>query len=341
VKILILKPSSLGDVIQALPVLRHLRLAYPDAEIHWWIAKGLAPLLEDDPDLDGLVPFSRAGWFRPAATGNMLGQITRLRAMEFDWVVDLQGLFRSGLFAWLTQGKCTIGLENPKEGAPAFHDISVPRPGPSSHAVDWYLAVLDRMGVPRSPEFLWLPERPGVGNRLKELWNLDGEPLVTLCPGARWRNKRWPAEHFQELVLNLSRRFGDCRFALIGGGEDQELGDQISAVCPTRCIDLTGHTSLPEMIEWIRLSSLLITNDTGPMHAGAALGTPMISLFGPTNPNHTGPYGQRGSVLQTPSLSCVPCMKPYCLRDPWMDCLKQLTPGMVAEVAVSHLAGVA
>ncbi|MDA7915778.1 glycosyltransferase family 9 protein [Verrucomicrobia bacterium] len=336
-KILILKPSSLGDVIQALPVLRHLRRAYPDAEIRWWIAEGLAPLLEGDPDLDGVIPFARGSWFRPRETGKMLGQIAGLRGQHYDWVIDLQGLFRSGLFAWLSKGSHVIGLENLKEGAPAFFDQSVPRPSSEAHAVDWYLSVLDVMGVPREGEIDWLPERHDISDPIKRAWNLSEGPLISLVPGARWKNKRWPVSYFQELVLSLAQSHPDCRFAILGGAGDHEMGDQIAAISPTRCIDLTGKTDLLQLIEWVRYSSLLVTNDTGPMHVGAALNTPMVSIFGPTKPSHTGPYGMVDSVLQEKLLPCVPCMKSSCREKVWQDCLVRVTPAMTLAAVAREL----
>ena len=115
---------------------------------------------------------------------------------------------------------------------------------------------------------------------------------LLLQPGARWENKRWPAEHFAELVRLLAKKFPDARFAILGSGEDQPLGEAIARAAPERCLNLCGATSLPEMIEWIRLGDLMITNDTGPMHVAAALGKPLVALFGPTEPRRTGPYGQ-------------------------------------------------
>ena len=106
----------------------------------------------------------------------------------------------------------------------------------------------------------------------------------------------------------LARKFPDAHFAILGSGEDKPLGEIISRAAPERCLNLCGATSLPEMIEWIRLGDLMITNDTGPMHAAAALGKPLVALFGPTEPRRTGPYGQLENVLRL-DLPCSPCMK--------------------------------
>ena len=126
-KILILKPSSLGDVIQALPVLRLVEAAFPPAEIFWWIDSALAPLLEGDPDLAGIVRFERKRWGKPQHWPEMFRSIRWLRAQNFDLVIDLQCLLRSGTFAWLANGKMLVGLDEVREGARGFYDLAVPR----------------------------------------------------------------------------------------------------------------------------------------------------------------------------------------------------------------------
>jgi ADP-heptose:LPS heptosyltransferase len=166
-KILILKPSSLGDVIQALPVLRLLKRHLPAAEIFWWIDSNLAPLLEGDPDLAGVVRFERRRWAAPRHWPEMLRSIRWMREQNFDWVIDLQCLARSGAFAWLANGKFLIGLDEVREGARGFYDVAVRRASFHTHAVDWYLAVLPRLGVPVHKNFQWLPERPAVAAEVK------------------------------------------------------------------------------------------------------------------------------------------------------------------------------
>jgi heptosyltransferase I len=336
-KILILKPSSLGDVIQALPVLRLLKLHFPESEIFWWLDSALAPLLEGDPDLAGVIRFERKRWGKPQHWPEMFLSIRSLRAEKFDLVIDLQCLLRSAVFAWLTRGKFLIGLDEIREGARGFYDIAVPRKTFHTHAVDWYLATLPPLGVPVHKNFHWLPARPEIAAAVQSKWKTDGAKWIVLQPGARWKNKRWPVNYFAELVVRLSEKFPATRFAVLGSNEDRPLGEIISRAAPEKILNLCGETSLPEMIEWIRLCDLMITNDTGPMHAAAALGKPLIALFGPTEPRRTGPYGQLENVLRL-DLPCSPCLKSYCTWKIPNECLNAISPAAAFARAEKLLA---
>jgi heptosyltransferase I len=337
VKILILKPSSLGDVVQALPVLRLIKRHLPASEIYWWIDSNLAPLLEGDPDLAGVVRFERRRWAVPRYWGEIWHSVRWLRQQAFDWVIDLQCLMRSGVFAWLANGKLSLGLDEPREGARGFYDHIVRRPSRLTHAVDWYLSVLPVLGVPVHADFQWLPQRPALAASVRRQWPVDGARWIVLQPGTRWPSKRWPVEAFAELVPLLASSNPGLRFAILGGVEDRSLGGIIARADPVRCLDLTGRLSLPEMVEWIRLSELMISNDTGPMHVAAALGTRVIALFGPTEPRRTGPYGQLDHVLQL-NLPCVPCLKRRCAYVKPFECLRAIPPAVVFEAVQRRLA---
>jgi len=206
----------------------------------------------------------------------------------------------------------------------------VPRAPAQMHAVDSYLRILALLGVPADGTFEWLPPRPEVAAAVRSHWPVNGKRWVVVQPGARWPNKRWPVEKFVQVVQQFPSEDGSVRFAILGGPEDVDPGRTIAAKAPERCLDLTGKLSLPEMVEWIRLSALMLTNDTGPMHVAAALNKPVVALFGPTNPHRTGPYRQLASTLQL-SLPCVPCLKPRCTWSEPLACLQALRPELVIE----------
>jgi lipopolysaccharide heptosyltransferase II len=341
-KILILKPSSLGDVIHALPVLRLLRSHWPESQIYWWLDINLVPLLEKDPDLAGIFAFQRKRWAAPHRWPEILSSIAAMRQHRFDLAIDLQGLARSGMFAWLAGAGLTVGLDNlregSREGARAFYDVVPPRAQPQTHAVDRYLAVLPLLKVPVHWNFEWLPSRPAGLESLRQKWAPEraGARWIVLLPGGRWDNKRWPAQYFIELAKRL-REIPALRLVVLGSKDERSLGEQIAAAVPEFCMNLAGETSLDEMIEWIRLSRLVITNDTGPMHVAAAVGRPVVAIFGPTDPYNTGPYGQIRNVIQATSLPCVPCLKSRCAYWDKMACLHAISPAAVFEKAQEAL----
>lgn len=323
-------------MVQALPVLRLLKKHLPGADIYWWIETGLAPLLEGDPDLAGVIHFDRRRWAKPEHWLELWQHIRWLRVQRFDWVIDLQCLLRSATIAWLADGKFLAGLDEVREGASGFYDLAVPRASYHTHAVDWYLSVLPRLGVPTHWNFDWLPERPNVAAAVRRKWNPPtAARWIALQPGARWLNKRWPANHFAELIKLLSVQHSEARFAVFGGKDDVEMAETIIAVAPDQCVNLVGKTTLPEMVEWLRLCELLVTNDTGPMHVAAALQKPVVGIFGPTEASRTGPYGQLERVLRHP-LPCAPCMKSRCHNAKPMECLHAISPAAVFQ-SVSHV----
>ncbi len=323
-------------MVQALPLLRLLKQHYRDAEVHWWLAEELGPLLQDDPDLAAIIPFERKRWRSPAYWPRGLAQIKAMRDARYDWVIDLQGLARSATFAWLADSAFTIGLELEREGAHLAYDLAVPRPKNKPHAVEWYLAVARALEIPVHDAFEWLPARLAAVAQVEAKWPRDGFRWLGINSGARWDNKRWPAEHFAALVRQLANSDANFHFALLGGSGDWQLTETIRRAAPDRCVNFAGRTTLPELIELLRRCELLVTNDTGPMHLAAALRKPVVSLFGPTSPAQTGPYGQEQFALRHP-LPCAPCMKSRCHWAEPMACLTAITPSRAADEVLRRL----
>ena len=324
-KVLILKPSSLGDIIHAIPVLRLIKIQRPDWEVHWWIAKHFAPVLEMDSDISALHYFDRQAWGSFRGIRLSLNRIRRMQRERFDVVIDLQGLARSALHGWALQGGYMLGLDQKREGASLFYDEAIERPNQKTHAVDWCRSMLPKLGLQSEGSFEWLPERTWISKKLSEMGFDPGRRWIALCPGARWRSKQWSLESFTTLVNKFNSK--NIRFAVIGGMEDRVMGKHLGEL--DRVIDLTGRTTLCEMVEWLRVCSVVVTNDTGPMHVAAALNTPVVALFGPTDPRLTGPYGVKAKIFHHRELPCVPCFRRSCTHSHDRECLMSITPDEV------------
>jgi len=320
-----------------------LKKHWPQSEIYWWIEAGLAGLLEEDLDLAGLILFHRKGWDGIPWWRAMWTSIREAREKRFDLVLDLQGLSRSAIFGWLVNGGTFIGLDNlregNREGAQIFYDRIAPRSPPGTPAPERYAAILQPLGLSVDWNFEWFPARTKIAETVRQRVEKRAGPWIMLLPGARWETKRWPAEFFAQTVRKLSETHRDLNFAILGAASDKPIAEVICAAKPESCLDLTGGTSLTEMIEWLRFASLVISNDTGPLHVAAALRRPLIAIYGPSDPTYTGPYGQAGAVLQATHLECVPCMERTCAFHERLACLRSITPAQVYGRSSAILAG--
>jgi lipopolysaccharide heptosyltransferase II len=332
--ILIIKPSSLGDIVHAVPTVAALRRRFPSARITWLVKREWAAVLEGNPHLDEVLALdlSLKGW--PAAW-------RAVRAGRFDTVVDLQGLLRSALLGWISGAPVRIGFANGREGSPWFYTKRVPVPSPSMHAVDRYLLTAKYLGADPGevkPSEFSLPHDTQAEARVEVLLAAAGiqagATLVAMNPSARWETKRWPLGSFAAVGDRLQHD-GAARVVLIGGRDERHVGKQVLRAMRTAPIDLMGQTTLKELIAFLRRARLLITNDSGPMHLAAAVGTPVIALFGPTDPARTGPYGAGHTVLRS-GVPCSPCFSRRCTNAVELECLTSIRPENVIEAAM-HL----
>jgi len=339
-RILIIKPSSMGDVVHALPTLSALRKAFPSASITWLVKQQWAGLLEQAEELDRVWPVepSLSGW---------LSQVPRLRAANFDLVVDLQGLFRSGAIAWLTGCPVRIGFANAREGSPFFYTQKVSVPTEDLHAVDRYLlvaaALVADVGTSRREgNHANFRLRVGPADR-EEVAGLLGRsgvrastPWIAMNVSARWPTKRWPPEFFAAAADRIQEeKLGIV--VLIGGPDERAASQAVKGLMRTVPVDLTGETTpglLPALLE---SASVLLTNDSGPMHVAAAVGTPVVAIFGPTSPARTGPYGKGHRVVST-KIPCSPCFSRVCRNAVHLECLTAITPDQVLEAVREQLA---
>jgi heptosyltransferase-1 len=332
-RVLIIKPSAIGDVVHALPVLNLVRRAWPGAYIAWLVTPACAGLLEDHPQLNEVIRFERKrfgqGWKNPAAAIGLFRFARQLRSKQFDLVIDLQGLFRSGWLAWQTRAPIRIGFANAREFAPLFYTHRVPIDTPEQHAVDRYLMVTDALGCGREPiEFRFAPTREEDQRAVAKLLKDEPSPYAVLLPGTNWATKRWPVEHFASVVAPLRERFG-LRTVVAGAASDRELASRINGT-----IDLTGATSLSQLVTLLQGASVVVANDSGPMHIASALGLPLVTPYGPTSPVRTGPYGRADTVVRL-DIVCSPCFSRTCSHQ---SCLQWLGPQHVVHAIERQLA---
>lgn len=322
-KILIIKPSSLGDVVHSLPFLNVMNKRFPKAEIHWIIARGIEGILEDNPMIHKLIVIDKDNWkkmHRLVCTIKELYLIYRLlRKEQYDLVVDLQGLLRSGIFAAVTHAPVRAGFYDAREGSNFFYTNKI-RVKTNAHAVDRNLEIADFFDCDISDVRFPLP-LSGTQHAPIEA-SFFHERYAVLVPGARWQSKRWSPEKFGELAARLP-----VKSVIVGGKEDVADSECVMNVSHGKAVSFTGRTSIKELINIIRHAQFVVSNDSGPMHVAASLNVPVFAIFGPTNPERTGPYG-KGHIVIRKNLECSPCYKKRCSN---LKCLNMISVDEVVE----------
>lgn len=312
-RILIIKPSSFGDVIHAMPVLHGLRNRFPRAQISWLVANSCADLLEGHPDLDEVIRFDRRRYGR---IGRSLGPtvefnhfLKELRSRRFDLVLDLQGLFRSGFMTLVTGARVRLGFANAREFASLFYTRRIAVRDPEMHAVDRNYLFAQALGFGGLPVVFNLPVQAeavrSVAELLAKRGPSAGRPYAVMGPGTRWETKRWPAARFAEVARRIRSEF-DMTVVLIGTEDEIEVARRVEQAAGEGVINLAGQTKLPEVIALVAGAALAVMHDSGPMHLATALGRPMVAIYGPTSPRRTGPYRRPDSVARL-DLPCSPC----------------------------------
>lgn len=319
-KILIIKPSSLGDVIHSLPFLNSLRDCFPEAEIHWVIAKGFSELLDGHPMIDKLWIINKDQWKKLSRIKDTVDEVralfSALRKEKFDIAIDLQGLLRSGLIAMASGAKIRIGLKGFKEGREGSRFFYTHRVsgGKFVHAVERYMRVSDFLGCDTSEIKFPLGD---VSNALPD--GID-PPYAVIVPGARWQAKKWQSQRFGELASMLQ-----IKSLIIGTKADNEIADEIVKASKGNAVSIAGKTTLKELIGILRNARFVICTDSGPMHIAAALSVPVFALFGTTTPLRTGPYGDIHTII-TAGVPCSPCFKKKCDD---LRCMDKITVEML------------
>lgn len=349
-RILIIKPSSPGDIIHALPVLHGLRRHLPTAHIAWLVATPFANLIEADPALSEVIPFDRKRYGRLgrsfAITGEFLAFVKSLREREFDLVIDLQGLFRSGFLAMASGAPVRIGFAAGREMSWLFYSHKIPSgPTRDEHAAVKNYRIAPLLGFGDGPmdfSIAMKPEDRAIARGLLAEASIgDSDPYAVLVPATRWETKCWPPDRYGQVAAALREHSG-LRSILVGGSADITFGTIAATASHNAAHSLCGRTTLRELAALIERSAVVVTADSTPMHMAAAMDRPLVALFGPTNPIRTGPYNRMNDVLKI-DLECAPCYFKKLSQCPYQHaCMQQLSAELVAnatEARLSHMIG--
>jgi ADP-heptose:LPS heptosyltransferase len=333
--VLIIKPSSLGDVVTALPVLRGLKRSFGEASISWLLNKQYVPLLEHDSDLDGIVVFDRKllgrCWRSVRAAGELLRLNRTLRRGSFDWVIDLQGLFRSAYFAGKTRAPLRAGFADSRELAGIFYTQRF-RTG-AAHTVDRNIALARQLGIDARREDMTLQVSP-AGKRFAEEFcrrhALQRRRFVLCVPPTRWKSKFYPVRHWRSVVAEISRQ---APAVLLGARGDRELCGEVATGMGASVINAAGQTGIAEMVAMIAASGGVICSDSAAKFIAPAVGVDAVVLVGATRLEKTGPV-LRGKAIVA-DVPCQGCLKRSCRH---VTCMQLINPCEVAAAANAMLA---
>ena len=305
-RILIVRMSSLGDILMALPTAVALRRAFPSAYLGWVVDEPFAALMSRVKEIDEVFvsPIPNGGKSRwtdlprvPAILTEFRALSRTLRQRRFDVVLEMQALLRSGVTAYFSRAPERIGFADVRrEMSFLFVNRRVCPNG--RHDVDRYLTMAEVLGAPRSraiwPELTW-PEDEAVADTLLQTVP-TGHPLIALNPGASASYRRWPAERFVQAAARIHQRHA-VGFVVVGSTAESGLCQRVCDQASVPITNLAGRTSLPQLAAVLRRCTCMLTADTGPMHLAVAVGTRVVALMGPTDPALTGPYGSQHVLL--------------------------------------------
>ncbi len=337
VEILIVKLSAIGDVVHTLPFLHVLRKNFPLAKIDWLVEEGAAGLIEGHPAIRRVIISRRKSWRRRLFKDRRVVEVWReilrflkdLRRYRYDCVIDLQGLLKSGLLVGLSKGERKLGMKGAREGAWLFLKEPSVSVNYHQHAIDRYLDVATYLGCTRDRWDYRIPVFEIHKRAVEQMLRGDGlrgGNLVAINPMAKWKTKLWEPELFAALGDRILKDFS-CDIIFTGSESDRPVIEKISSMMQTRPANFAGRTGLRELAYLYGRCRVLVTTDTGPMHMAAAMGCSVVSLFGPTSPLRTGPYGT-GHRVMTSGAACSPCFKKSC--DQW-SCMRDITVDSVYE----------
>ena len=328
-ELLVVRLGAIGDVVNALVFASAVKAELPAARIGWVVHPLAAPLVEGHPDVDRVHVWRKGGG--PSEFRRVLREV---RSERYPLAIDLQRIQKSALLARLSGAKRIVGFDrgHAKEGSWLWTTERLSSDPTRVHMVDHYLGFARHLGLRAEHPVRRLPEEPGSERWAEGLVDELGGAPVLVNLGATKPANRWPAERFGELAAKLERTM-QAPICLTGSEADREAEARaLSAAGSLPGVrSLVGRTSLPQLVALCRRARLFIGCDTGPMHIAAALGTPVLALFGPADPRRTGPFGDAHQVLRVPP-ACAPCNRRTCNQSRHA-CMEDITVELVATAA--------
>ena len=339
-KVLIVRLSALGDIVHALPVLAAIKKAAPDAEVDWLVEENYASILLLAAGLNRrvIVRAKTAGETPDSIAfttgGGYLRAARYLRAQRYDVALDLQGLLKSAVWARLSGARRVVGFDRAhlrEELAASFYSESVV-PDASGHVMKKNLSILSAMQIaPPAPELLLQPAAtPEMVKAIRTAGGSNG--YIVINPGAAWPNKCWPPDRFGAVARALRDRTG-LHSLVTWGPRERPLAESVAQASGGAATP-APPTSVADLAALMQSAALAISGDTGPLHIAAAVGTPIVGLFGPTRPERNGPWEPRDEVISR-SETCVCHHKRRCLRG--APCINDITTDEVIAAAERRL----
>ena len=333
----VLEPSSLGGVVRSLPLFPALAERFPGAKLVAVVRSENAELLESSPRISQVISYGRRELlyrWKPL--------LRSLKAQHFDLVIDLKGQLRTGLMSLVTGAPIRVGLETSREGAGFTCTHLVPDSGPLVPEYLRYWRVAEMLGVGHLRQISEFTVDPHTADWAVGQAESLRRPLLAVHPGSDWQTKRWPVEKFAVVACKAMRQH-QCGVAVLGGDAEVAAGEHFVSLMnkfiPSKTVlNLVGKTSLKRLAAFLRECDCLLTNDSGPMHLAASLGTPVVGLFTCTSPKISGPPGAAHELVST----CVECHASYRKRCPnrgsrHLACMEELSIERVSAAVSSVL----
>ncbi|MDQ7824137.1 MAG: lipopolysaccharide heptosyltransferase II [Candidatus Eremiobacteraeota bacterium] len=351
-KILIIKLFAIGELLMATPLIASLKETFPEASLHVLTGSYIKDVIKNNPHVDKVIAADEKDFLAHRAVP-LSRLLLALRREKYDMIFCLHRPFIMSLFTFLARAPVRAGFERGREGFLYTHRVKPNIPG--RHQIEEYLDLLRALGVEPSftKKMLFLDEEALARKELifREHGLEPGKKVVALSPaggnnlaahrlGTDALVRRWPDEKYGRLAKLVIEKLG-AKVLIVGGEAEKAAAGKIIEIAGPECIDLTGKTDILTASAVIKGADILVTNDSGPMHLAASVGTFVIALFGPTDPNVAGPYCENSQVIRKGFL-CSPCFSkdrfpPFNVDCPAWKCMEEIDPAEVYREIENHL----